>query len=82
MKKADRPQIADGPFFVLGLLLGLGHHVCRAHALSAPGIGLGVEGDLLALVEGFIAVCNNRGEMHKNIVAAVIRINLQSSMNE
>ena len=59
-------------FFYVGLLLGLSHHVGSPHALGAPGIGLGVEGHLLALDELLVAVGHDGGEVDEHVLAAVV----------
>lgn len=49
-----------------------GAHIGGAQLAAVAGVGLDVEGDLLALVEGFKAIGFDGRKMHKNILAAVI----------
>ena len=49
-----------------------GNHVDSSELAGILGIRLDLEADLLTLVESSEAVCYDSGEMHENIVAALV----------
>ena len=57
--------------FAVQAICNLGNaDVDSAQLAAVLGIGLGVIGDLLALIQGLVAITLDSGEVHKNILAA------------
>src|SRR5438132_11693956 len=59
----------------VGLWQGSGDLEPAHGDLAGPRIGLGVEGDLLALLQGTDACALERGGVDENVLAAVVRLN-------
>ena len=68
MDKKSRPT--NGAGFLLQQLQGT--YVDRTEFAAVLGIRLGFKLDLLAFRQGLEAIHLDRGEMHKNIVAAIV----------
>lgn len=74
-KKRNRLLLAESDSHVqYTLILSADNtYVYSTHLAAVLGISLNVEGNLLLLVEGLVAVNQNRGEMYEYVISALIR---------